>query len=92
MNSKLNAIHFLFQLTNHEVMNELFSNITWSGTQLEVDDEIIVSHWTTSYTNIYVNLAIFIVMNVGVNIYLALIVMIYSCLQLYTLPIIFYSL
>lgn len=92
MNSKLNVIHFLFQLTNHEVMNELFSNITWSGTQLEVDDEIIVSHWTTSYTNIYVNLAIFIVMNVSVNIYLALIIMIYSNLLLYTLPIIFYSL
>lgn len=73
-------------------MNELFSNITWSGTQLEVDDEIIVSHWTTSYTNIYVNLAIFIVMNVSVNTYLALIIMIYSCCQLYTLPIIFYSL
>ncbi|XP_055929436.1 chloride channel protein 2-like isoform X2 [Argiope bruennichi] len=51
------------ELTNHEVMNELFSNITWSGTDLEVDDKIIVSHWITPYTNIYINLAIFIVMN-----------------------------
>lgn len=58
---------FLFyQLTNHEVMNELFSNITWSGTsKLEVDDAIIVSHWSTTYTNIYVNLTIFIIMNVS---------------------------
>ncbi|GFT82231.1 chloride channel protein 2 [Nephila pilipes] len=51
------------ELTNHEVMNELFSNITWSGADLEVDDKIIVSHWITPYTNIYINLAIFIVMN-----------------------------
>ncbi|GFR27072.1 chloride channel protein 2 [Trichonephila clavata] len=51
------------ELTNHEVMNELFSNITWSGADLEVDDKIIVSHWITPYTNIYINLAIFIIMN-----------------------------
>ncbi|GIX79872.1 chloride channel protein 2 [Caerostris extrusa] len=51
------------ELTNHEVMNELFSNITWSATDLEVDDKIVVSHWITPYTNIYINLAIFIVMN-----------------------------
>ncbi|GFW23134.1 chloride channel protein 2 [Trichonephila clavipes] len=44
-------------------MNELFSNITWSGADLEVDDKIIVSHWITPYTNIYINLAIFIIMN-----------------------------
>ncbi|XP_035209819.1 chloride channel protein 2-like isoform X3 [Stegodyphus dumicola] len=51
------------ELTNHEVMNELFSNVTWSGSHLAVDDAITVSHWTTPYTNIYVNLAVFIIMN-----------------------------
>ncbi|KFM68328.1 Chloride channel protein 2, partial [Stegodyphus mimosarum] len=51
------------ELTNHEVMKELFSNITWSSSQLEVDDAIIVSHWTTLYTSIYVNLTLFIIMN-----------------------------
>ncbi|XP_035225606.1 chloride channel protein 2-like [Stegodyphus dumicola] len=51
------------ELTNHEVMKELFSNITWSSSQLEVDDAIIVSHWTTLYTNIYINLTLFIIIN-----------------------------
>ncbi|CAL1293637.1 unnamed protein product [Larinioides sclopetarius] len=50
-----------FALTTHESMNELFSNVTWSNHHLEVDEAIIVSHWTTDYTNIFVNLVVFII-------------------------------
>ncbi|KAG8182992.1 hypothetical protein JTE90_027479 [Oedothorax gibbosus] len=49
------------ELTTHESMNELFSNVTWSNHHLEVDEAIIVSHWTTAYTNIFVNLVVFII-------------------------------
>nr|XP_042904243.1 chloride channel protein 2 isoform X2 [Parasteatoda tepidariorum] len=49
------------ELTTHESMNELFSNVTWSNHHLEVDEAIIVSHWTTKYTNIYANLVVFII-------------------------------
>ncbi|XP_035230355.1 chloride channel protein 2-like isoform X2 [Stegodyphus dumicola] len=49
------------ELTTHESMNELFSNVTWSNHYLEVDEAIIVSHWTTKYTNIFVNLVVFII-------------------------------
>ncbi|GIY98460.1 chloride channel protein 2 [Caerostris extrusa] len=49
------------ELTTHESMNELFSNVTWSNRHLEVDEAIIVSHWTTKYTNIFVNLVVFII-------------------------------
>lgn len=49
------------ELTTHESMNELFSNITWSNLHLEVDEKILVSHWTTKYTGIFINLVVFIV-------------------------------
>ncbi|UYV79502.1 CLCN2 [Cordylochernes scorpioides] len=51
------------ELTTHQSMNELFSNATWSRPNLEVDDRIIVSHWSSPYTSIYINLVIFLVMN-----------------------------
>lgn len=50
------------ELTTHDQVMELFSNTTWSGTNPEVDEAIIISHWSTPYTNIYVNLVIYVVM------------------------------
>ncbi|KAG1681938.1 Chloride channel protein 2 [Nymphon striatum] len=52
-------------LDTHTAMNELFSNITWTGEHPETDEAIIISHWRTSTSNIYVNLVIFIIMNVS---------------------------
>ncbi|KAF8783522.1 Chloride channel protein 2 like protein [Argiope bruennichi] len=49
----IGAVCGLAELTTHESMNELFSNVTWSNHHLEVDEAIIVSHWTTDYTNIF---------------------------------------
>lgn len=49
------------ELTTHESMNELFSNITWSNLHLEVDEAILVDHWTTKHTGIFINLVVFIV-------------------------------
>ncbi|KAG1681935.1 Chloride channel protein 2 [Nymphon striatum] len=51
------------ELDTHTAMNELFSNITWTGEHPETDEAIIISHWRTSTSNIYVNLVIFIIMN-----------------------------
>ncbi|KAG1681933.1 Chloride channel protein 2 [Nymphon striatum] len=53
------------ELDTHTAMNELFSNITWTGEHPETDEAIIISHWRTSTSNIYVNLVIFIIMNVS---------------------------
>ncbi|KAL3862118.1 hypothetical protein ACJMK2_008110 [Sinanodonta woodiana] len=55
---------FAGELTHRKAVNELFGNITWTRGQADdLDEEEIISHWKNSYTNIYVNLVIFIVMN-----------------------------
>ncbi|XP_076321943.1 chloride channel protein 2-like [Tachypleus tridentatus] len=49
------------ELTTHEQVSELFSNTTWTGTNPPLDEAIIISHWSTTQSNIYVNLVIYIV-------------------------------
>ncbi|KAK3583412.1 hypothetical protein CHS0354_040381 [Potamilus streckersoni] len=55
---------FAGELTHRKAVNELFGNITWTRGQADdLDEEEIINHWKHPYTNIYVNLVIFIVMN-----------------------------
>ncbi|UYV82084.1 CLCN2 [Cordylochernes scorpioides] len=49
------------ELTNHESVNELFRNQSWIAPNMQVDDKIVASHWTTPYTGIHINLALFII-------------------------------
>ena len=61
-----------FQLTHRQAVDELFSNITWTfGQADDLNEEEIISHWKHPDTNIYINLVIFIIMNVS------------SCLSIY---------
>ena len=56
----------LFQLTHRQAVDELFSNITWTfGQADDLNEEEIISHWKHPETNIYINLVIFIIMNVS---------------------------
>ncbi|XP_067615142.1 chloride channel protein 2 isoform X3 [Eurosta solidaginis] len=49
------------ELSTHEQVTQLFSNFTWSRDDLTVEQAAIVTHWVTSYTNIFINLSIYIV-------------------------------
>ena len=58
----------MFQLSNRRAVNELFSNITWATQEGEnYLDEEILHHWTGPHKNLYVTLALFIVMRVNAN-------------------------
>uniref|UniRef100_A0A1B0GIQ8 Chloride channel protein n=1 Tax=Lutzomyia longipalpis TaxID=7200 RepID=A0A1B0GIQ8_LUTLO len=47
------------ELSTHEQVVQLFTNFTWTKTELTVEQAAIVKYWTTSYTNVFVNLAIY---------------------------------
>lgn len=53
------------ELSTHEQVTQLFSNFTWSRDDLTVEQAAIVTHWVTSYTNIFINLSIYIVFTVS---------------------------
>lgn len=56
------------QLTNHDAINELFSNFTWALGQAETNyEEEILNHWEGPLSNVYVSLVLFTVMRVSVN-------------------------
>lgn len=62
----LHSSNGIFQLTHRQAVDELFSNITWTFGQAEdLNEEEIISHWKHPDTNIYINLVLFIVMNVS---------------------------
>ncbi|XP_059609893.1 chloride channel protein 2 isoform X2 [Phlebotomus argentipes] len=47
------------ELSTHEQVLQLFTNFTWTKPELTVEQAAIVKHWTTSYTNVFVNLTIY---------------------------------
>lgn len=57
----------VFQLTQKQALDELFSNTTWSRARTSTDaaDIEMLKHWDGANTNIYVSLVIFIVLKVG---------------------------
>ncbi|XP_050317148.1 chloride channel protein 2 isoform X7 [Bactrocera neohumeralis] len=56
------------ELSTHEQVTQLFSNFTWSRDDLTVEQAAIVTHWVTSYTNIFINLSIYIVFTFFISI------------------------
>ncbi|XP_019876092.2 chloride channel protein 2 isoform X2 [Aethina tumida] len=48
-------------LTTHDQVASLFSNFTWTNSNLTVEEQEILNHWTTPYTGVYVNLVCYIV-------------------------------
>ncbi len=56
------------QLSNRKAVNELFSNITWAtGEGNNYLDEEILHHWKGPHKNLYLTLALFIVMRVRMS-------------------------
>jgi len=49
------------QLTAKEALGELFSNTTWSAHAPTPSTAQVLSHWESSYANIYVSLTVFII-------------------------------
>lgn len=45
------------ELGTHEQVSQLFSNFTWTKEDLTVEQAAVVGHWTTMYTDVFVNLA-----------------------------------
>uniref|UniRef100_W8B894 Chloride channel protein 2 n=1 Tax=Ceratitis capitata TaxID=7213 RepID=W8B894_CERCA len=56
------------ELSTHEQVTQLFSNFTWSRDDLTVEQAAIVTHWVTGYTNIFINLSIYIVFTFFISI------------------------
>ncbi|CAH0549331.1 unnamed protein product [Brassicogethes aeneus] len=48
-------------LTTHEQVVSLFSNFTWTNSNLTVEEQEIINHWTTPYAGVYVNLVCYVV-------------------------------
>ncbi|KAK5638942.1 hypothetical protein RI129_013237 [Pyrocoelia pectoralis] len=48
-------------LNTHDQVSNLFSNFTWTGEELTVQEQGILDHWQTPYSGVYVSLAGFIV-------------------------------
>ncbi|XP_058813577.1 chloride channel protein 2 isoform X2 [Topomyia yanbarensis] len=48
------------ELSTHEQVLQLFSNFTWSKHELTVEQAAIVSNWRTAYTDVFVNLFIYL--------------------------------
>ena len=58
-------VYLNIQLTNREAVNELFSNITWAHTKhRSYEDPEVLAHWMGPHTNLYVTLAVFVIMRV----------------------------
>ncbi len=53
------------QLTSKEALSELFSNTTWSSQKPTAATMEVLSHWQTSYSNIYVTLTVFVLLKVN---------------------------
>ncbi|KAK8780964.1 hypothetical protein V5799_017695 [Amblyomma americanum] len=53
----------LLQLTTHEAVHDLFSNFTWTSSDLGVDEHMVVNHWGTTKGRVFLTLGLFIFMN-----------------------------
>lgn len=48
------------ELSTHEQVTQLFTNFTWTQDDLTVEQAAIVAHWTTPYTDVFINLTCYI--------------------------------
>ncbi|KAH9370772.1 hypothetical protein HPB48_014732 [Haemaphysalis longicornis] len=51
------------ELTTHEAVHDLFSNFTWTSSDLGVDEHMVVNHWGSTKGRVFLTLALFIFMN-----------------------------
>ncbi|XP_017486297.1 PREDICTED: chloride channel protein 2-like [Rhagoletis zephyria] len=49
-------------LSNHDTIEDLFSNVTWGASTNDSTRLKMVKHWSTDHTSIYVNLTIYVLM------------------------------
>lgn len=52
-------------LTTHDQVSSLFSNFTWTKSNLTVEEQDVIEHWVTPYSGVYVSLGGFIVFTVN---------------------------
>lgn len=62
------------ELSTHEQVSQLFTNFTWTKSDLTVEQATIVNYWSTAYTDIFFNLGAYLLFTV----ILALLTDIYS--------------
>lgn len=62
------------ELGTHDQVTELFSNFTWTKGDLTVEQAAVVAHWTTAYTDVFVNLACYTLFTVRKYIFITLLV------------------
>lgn len=53
------------ELSTHEQVSNLFTNFTWTNEELSVEEAAIVSHWTTPYSGVFTNLALYLLYTVS---------------------------
>ena len=54
------------ELSTHEQVSNLFTNFTWTETDLTVEQMAIVSHWKTPYTDVFGNLVCYLLYTVRI--------------------------
>lgn len=55
------------ELSTHEQVLQLFSNFTWTNTDLTVEQAAVVKYWTTPYTDVFINLTLYILFTVSIS-------------------------
>src|SRR5699024_7475344 len=53
------------QLSTHETIDDLFSNVTWGLDSNDSSRLKMVNHWSTDHTSIYFILSVYVLMHVG---------------------------
>ncbi|XP_055373776.1 chloride channel protein 2 isoform X2 [Condylostylus longicornis] len=49
------------ELSTHEQVTQLFTNFTWTRPDLTIEQTEVVSNWMTPYTDVFINLACYVV-------------------------------
>lgn len=52
------------ELSTHQQVHELFTNFTWTASELTVEQATIVNHWSTSYTDVFFHLTAYLAFTV----------------------------
>lgn len=55
------------ELSTHQQVHELFTNFTWTASELTVEQATIVNHWSTSYTDVFFHLSAYLAFTVTYN-------------------------
>lgn len=54
------------ELSTHDQVSQLFSNFTWSTDDLTVEQATIVNNWSTTYSDVFVNLTCYTLFTVSI--------------------------